>query len=60
MKEVLELQELTEIRSILEPRELEKMATVNHCLFGIPEKWWMMACDRDEVEWEGYLWLRRN
>ena len=60
MKEVLELQKLTTIKTIQEPRPIEVMATVNHVMWGIFNKWWMMACDRDEVEWEGYLWLRRN
>ena len=60
MKQPIELQPLTTIKSIQEPRGLEIMAAVNHCLFGIFNKWWMMACDRDEGEWEGNLHLRRN
>ena len=60
MMEVLELQKLKTIKSIQEPRELEKMAAVNHCLFGTFDKWWMMACDREANEWEGYLQMRRN
>jgi len=55
-----ELQELTTLKTIQEPRPIEIMATMYHCLFGIFNKWWMVACDRDEVEWEGRLWLRRN
>ena len=54
---MIELQQLTTIQ---EPRELEKMAAVNHCLFGTFDKWWMMACDRDGEEWDSVLWLRRN
>jgi len=54
------MKELQDLRTIQEPRDLEIMAAVNHCLFGPKDKWWMAACDRDEVEWEGYLWLRRN
>ena len=59
MKQPMELQELKTIKSIQEPRELVKMATVNHCLFGPKDKWWIY-CDREDNEWEGYLWLRRN
>ncbi len=60
MKEPIELQELRTLKTIHEPRQLEKMAAICHIAWGQFGQWWMMACDRDEVEWEGYLHLRRN